>query len=43
MVTHIIFYSYNEELVIDESYRRIKEVIGFTKEKCEIVFVNDGN
>jgi Glycosyltransferases involved in cell wall biogenesis len=34
---------YNEELVIDESYRRLKKVMDSTKENYEIIFVNDGS
>lgn len=47
-MTNEIIYSvvvplYNEELVITESYRRLKEVMDCTKENYEIVFVNDGS
>ena len=43
-----VFYSiivplYNEELVIDESYRRLKKVMNSVKEDYEIIFVNDGS
>ena len=34
---------YNEELVIDESYRRLKNVMGSIGENYEILFVNDGS
>lgn len=34
---------YNEELVINESYRRLKEVMEETHEDYEIIFVNDGS
>ncbi|HHW48630.1 MAG TPA: glycosyltransferase family 2 protein [Clostridiaceae bacterium] len=34
---------YNEELVINESYKRIKEVMDSTSEPYEIIFVNDGS
>ncbi|MFL0266707.1 glycosyltransferase family 2 protein [Candidatus Clostridium radicumherbarum] len=34
---------YNEELVINESYRRLKEVMEETHEEYEIIFVNDGS
>lgn len=34
---------YNEELVINESYRRLKEVMEKTNEDYEIIFVNDGS
>jgi len=43
-----IFYSvivplYNENLVIRESYRRLKEVMDSVKENYEIIFINDGS
>ncbi|NRY62654.1 glycosyltransferase family 2 protein [Clostridium beijerinckii] len=34
---------YNEELVINQSYKRLKEVMDSTNESYEIVFVNDGS
>lgn len=34
---------YNEELVIDETYKRLKEVMDKAKETYEIIFVNDGS
>lgn len=34
---------FNEELVINESYRRLKAVMDSTNENYEIVFVNDGS
>jgi dolichol-phosphate mannosyltransferase len=43
VVYSIVVPLYNEELVIDESYRRLKEVMDTTKESYEIVFVNDGS
>jgi dolichol-phosphate mannosyltransferase len=47
-MTNKIIYSiivplYNEELVIQETYRRLKAVMDVTKENYEIVFVNDGS
>lgn len=39
----IIVPLFNEELVITESYRRIKEVMESTEENYEIIFVNDGS
>ncbi|MDS0526130.1 glycosyltransferase [Clostridium sp. SHJSY1] len=39
----IVVPLFNEELVINESYRRLKEVMDTTKETYEIVFVNDGS
>jgi len=43
-----IFYSvivplYNENLVIKESYQRLKEVMDSVKENYEIIFINDGS
>jgi len=34
---------YNEELVISESYKRLKQVMEQTEEEYEIIFVNDGS
>jgi polyisoprenyl-phosphate glycosyltransferase len=34
---------YNEELVIGETYKRLKKVMDSTKENYEIIFVNDGS
>ncbi|WP_234121848.1 glycosyltransferase family 2 protein [Clostridium hydrogenum] len=42
-VYSIIVPLYNEEVVIEESYRRIKAVMESTKEGYEIIFVNDGS
>lgn len=39
----IIVPLYNEELVINESYKRLKEVMDITRKNYEIVFVNDGS
>ncbi len=43
IVYSIIVPLYNEELVIDESYRRLKAVMDSTKENYEIIFINDGS
>ncbi|MDR3596748.1 glycosyltransferase family 2 protein [Clostridium sp.] len=43
VIYSIIVPLYNEELVINESYRRLKEIMDSTKEGYEIVFVNDGS
>lgn len=43
VIYSIIVPLYNEELVIDESYRRLKEVMDSLNESYEIVFVNDGS
>ncbi len=34
---------YNEELVLDESYKRLKNVMDTVQESYEIIFVNDGS
>lgn len=39
----IIVPVYNEELVINETYRRLKGVMDSTKDSYEIIFVNDGS
>jgi polyisoprenyl-phosphate glycosyltransferase len=39
----IIVPLYNEELVIEESYKRLKAVLDSVKERYEIIFVNDGS
>jgi Glycosyltransferases involved in cell wall biogenesis len=43
IIYSIVVPLYNEELVIDESYRRLKKVMDSTKENYEIIFVNDGS
>jgi len=39
----IIVPLYNEELVVDETYKRLKSVMDTTNEEYEIIFVNDGS
>lgn len=39
----IIVPLYNEELVIEETYKRLTEVMARTGEAYELVFVNDGS
>ena len=39
----VIVPLYNEELVIEETYKRLTAVMGQTKEAYELVFVNDGS
>ncbi|AIQ11071.1 glycosyltransferase family 2 protein [Paenibacillus durus] len=39
----VIIPMYNEEEVIEETYRRIKKVMGTTGETYELIFVNDGS
>lgn len=43
VVYSVIVPLYNEELVINESYRRLKKVMDSANENYEIVFVNDGS
>ena len=43
VVYSIIVPLYNEELVIYESYRRLKKVMDCANENYEIIFVNDGS
>lgn len=37
----IIIPMFNEEAVIQETYRRIKKVMAMTEEVYELIFVND--
>ncbi len=39
----IVIPAYNEELVIEESYKRLKSVMDRTNESYELIFVNDGS
>lgn len=34
---------YNEELVVNECYNRLKDIMDCTNERYEIIFVNDGS
>mgnify|MGYP001602465781 FL=1 len=48
MKTNEVIYSvvvpvYNEELVFEECYKRLKNVMDSTKESYEIIFINDGS
>jgi dolichol-phosphate mannosyltransferase len=43
LIYSVIVPLYNEELVIDECYRRLKVVMDSTKENYEIIFINDGS
>ena len=43
IVYSVVVPLYNEDLVIKESYRRIKEVMDSIKESYEIIFMNDGS
>lgn len=43
IVYSIVVPLFNEELVVEESYKRLKEIMDSTKEEYEIVFVNDGS
>ena len=42
-VYSVVVPLYNEELVIDESYKRLKKIMDATSEGYEIIFVNDGS
>lgn len=42
-VYSIVVPVYNEELVIKESYKRLKEVMDTCEENYEIIFINDGS
>lgn len=39
----IVVPVYNEELVVEESYKRLKKVMDSTQEAYELIFVNDGS
>lgn len=39
----IVIPVFNEELVVEESYKRLKTVMDTTKESYELIFVNDGS
>jgi glycosyltransferase involved in cell wall biosynthesis len=39
----VVIPAYNEEEVIDESYRRLKKVMDSTGEPYELIFINDGS
>lgn len=43
IVYSVVVPLYNEELVIDESYNRLKSVMDSTTENYEILFINDGS
>lgn len=43
IVYSIIVPLYNEQEVINESYKRLKKVMDITKQNYEIIFVNDGS
>lgn len=43
IVYSVVVPLYNEELVIFESYKRLKEIMDKAGEKYEIIFVNDGS
>lgn len=43
IIYSIVVPLYNEESVIEESYRRLKTVMESTRENYEIIFVNDGS
>lgn len=39
----VVIPAYNEELVVQETYKRLKTVMDFINEPYELVFVNDGS
>ena len=39
----VIVPVYNEDMVINETYRRLKNIMDSTKESYEIIFINDGS
>ncbi|WP_333887516.1 glycosyltransferase family 2 protein [Clostridium sp.] len=43
IIYSIIVPLYNEELVIDETYKRLKNIMDSTLESYELLFVNDGS
>ncbi|MBU3181223.1 glycosyltransferase family 2 protein [Clostridium psychrophilum] len=43
IVYSVVVPLYNEELVINESYKRLKSVMDSTMETYEILFINDGS
>ena len=43
IIYSVVVPLYNEELVIEESYKRLKSVMDRTFEKYEILFINDGS
>ena len=43
IVCSVVVPMYNEEEVIGETYRRLKEVMDETGEAYELIFVNDGS
>jgi dolichol-phosphate mannosyltransferase len=43
IVYSVVVPLYNEELVMEESYKRLKKVMDATSETYEIIFVNDGS
>lgn len=43
IIYSVVVPLYNEELVIDESYSRLKKVMDTTHENYEIIFINDGS
>ncbi|KHD35468.1 glycosyltransferase [Clostridium acetobutylicum] len=43
IIYSVVVPIFNEELVILESYKRLKEVMDMTNEEYELVFVNDGS
>ena len=43
IIYSVVVPVYNEKLVIKECYKRLKKVMDSTKERYEIIFINDGS
>lgn len=43
VIYFVVVFLYNEEFVVNVSYRRLKKVMDIIKEKYEILFINDGS
>jgi len=43
IIYSVVVPLYNEELVINESYKRLKSIMDYTEENYEIIFINDGS
>ncbi|MDD3280205.1 MAG: glycosyltransferase, partial [Bacteroidales bacterium] len=43
MLLSVIIPCYNEELVIEETYKRLLNVLDKMENKYELIFINDGS
>ena len=43
MLLSVIIPCYNEELVIEETYKRLTSVLGSMQHSYELIFINDGS